>query len=370
MPPIELSLMTTARSASGDGSIRNALIDEAAHAGVEIDVVHERKAWDYRVVKRMGALIQERQPHIVETHQVKSHFILAQAMLWGGLEREFRWVAYHHGYTNASVKLRLYEELDRWTLRRADQVVTVCRPFAHQLLRRGVRSDRLSIISNAIEPKERPIADELRTLRENLGLKPSDRVLLTVGRLSPEKGHRVLIEAFSMLQRTTEEPVHLVIVGDGPERPALEAMTRGMRDRVHFAGHQQNVWPFYFIADVFVLPSLTEGSPLVLLEALLARLIVVATSVGGIPDTIAHEESGLLVEAGNSRELCRAIERAMSDRTLQNALRHGAARVAAAASPTEYRKALFAIYIKVLNRRSNVRLLSESSDDAGDGRAT
>jgi glycosyltransferase involved in cell wall biosynthesis len=356
MPSVELSLMTTARLAEGETTLHNALIDAAAQSAIEIDVVHERRAWDYRVVRRIAALIRQRRPHVIETHQVKSHFILAQAMLWGGLQRQFGWIAYHHGYTKANLKLTLYEELDRWTLRRADHVVTVCAPFARQLVRRGVRRDRLTVISNAIEPAERPKADELIMLRSRLGLQPQDRVLLSVGRLSPEKGHRNLLAAFAMLQTRTQEPVHLVIVGDGAERQQLESLAGANSDRVHFVGHQQNVWPFYFIAEVFVLPSLTEGSPLVLFEALAAHTIVVATSVGGVPEIIEHEANGLLVEPADSAALSRTIQRVLADRTLQDRLRLGAARAAATASPSEYRKAVLRVYANVLQSSSNHKL--------------
>ncbi len=350
--PVCLSLITTARLERGQTHRGNALISAAQVAGIDIDVVRERHAWDLSVVRQIARAVAARRPHIVETHQVKSHFLLAQAMLWGGLRREFAWIAYHHGYTKATIKLTLYEELDRWTLRRADHVVTVCRPFAMQLRKRGVKVERLSVISNAIQPRETPQASELQALRRRLGLNPTDRLLLSVGRLSAEKGHRYLIEAFAGLQTADNPSIHLVLVGDGPERAKLEQRARQICERIHFVGHQDDVWPYYFIADVFVLPSLVEGSPLVLFEAMAANSAIVATSVGGVPDTIDDQQSGLLVGAGNSAELSRAIEKILGDPRLRQRLHAGAAVASRKYTPREYQSHLMAIYENTMTRRA------------------
>ena len=96
-----------------------------------------------------------------------------------------------------------------------------------------------------------------------------------------------------------------MVVGDGPERAKLEQRARQISERIHFVGHQDDVWAYYFIADVFVLPSLVEGSPLVLFEAMAAKSAIVATAVGGVPDSIVDQQSGLLVGPGKLR---RAIE--------------------------------------------------------------
>lgn len=346
------SLMTTARLAPGQPEPANKLIDASRAAGLEMDVVVERRAWDAEVVRRMVEHLRRRKPHIVETHQVKCHFLLTQALLWGGLPRDFAWIAYHHGYTQADLKLRLYEELDRLTLRHADHVVTMCQPFAAQLRRRGVEHDRLSVISNAIEPKAPAQPEEIQRLRTQLGLRPDDRILVAVGRLSPEKAHRVLIEAFASLPPVIGSALHLVLVGDGPERAALEQQAAPLRERVHFAGHQQDVWPYYFLADLFVLPSLTEGSPLVLFEALAAGTPVVATSVGGVPETIETGKSGLLVPPGDAAALAKAMQQVLGDEALRQQLRRGALQASERFSPQQYRANLLKTYKNVLSQRS------------------
>src|SRR5579862_603463 len=350
--PVFLTLLTTARFQRGQTHVGNALTSAAHTAGIDIDVVRERHAWDPSVVGLIARAIAARRPHIVETHQVKSHFLLAQAMLWGGLQRSFAWIAYHHGYTRATLKLTLYEELDRWSLRRADHVVTVCEPFAMQLRKRGVQDGRLSVISNAIQPREPPHASDLEGLRRRLGLNPTDRLLLSVGRLSAEKGHRYLLEAFAELETADNSSIHLLVVGDGPERVKLEQRASQINERIHFVGHQDDVWPYYFIADVFVLPSLAEGSPSVLFEAMAAASAIVATAVGGVPNTIDNQQSGLLVEAGKSADLSRAIEKILGDPHLRERLHAGAALASKRYTPHEYHSRLMAIYESTLARRA------------------
>ena len=346
--PVEVSLITTRRWKSGRPPRRDALIEAAELNKIRIDVITESRPWDYRVVRRLTDLLTTLKPDIVETHQVKCHFILTQALLWGGLRREFRWIAYHHGYTRANMKVVLYEALDRWSLRYADHVVTFCRPFAHQLMRRGVDRCRLSVISNAIEPPKPPNGHEISSLRKRLGLSPADLVILTVGRLSPEKGHQFLIEAFAALQTELVPPVHLFLVGDGPQRDPLEKSALATGNHVHFLGHQPNAWPYYFIADVFALPSLSEGSPLVLFEAMAAHSAIVASAVGGIPEILTTGSSGMLVQPGNADALAEAIRSVLSDQALRERLRLGAARSSAEHSPAHYRKRMLQIYAKAL----------------------
>src|SRR5205807_28104 len=142
------------------------------------------------------------------------------------------------------------------------------------------------------------------------------------------KAHRDLIVAFAELSlKHRDLNCKLVIVGDGPERASLESAARasGLDDKIIFTGQVAEVSPFYAIADVFVLPSHSEGSPNVLLEAMTARVPVVATAVGGVPEIVKDNESALLVPAGNPVKLAAAIERVLSDDKLAARLADNAA---------------------------------------------
>jgi len=125
----EISILTFNRSQQS-----NPFLDAARSAGLEADVIDERFRFDPGVMGQLTALLQRRSPDIVQTHGVKAHFLVRA----GGLARRYPWIAFHHGYTAEDLKMRLYNQLDRWSLPGADRVVTVCTPFAEALARRGV----------------------------------------------------------------------------------------------------------------------------------------------------------------------------------------------------------------------------------------
>src|SRR5581483_6861426 len=125
-----------------------------------------------------------------------------------------------------------------------------------------------------------------------------ERLILAIGRLSSEKGHADLVEAFARLRRHRPDlPVRLAIVGGGPESQRLDALARelGIRSRVKLLGGVYPAHPLYGAADLAVLPSHSEGSPNALLEAAAHRVPIIATLVGGVPDTWRHGYDALLV---------------------------------------------------------------------------
>jgi colanic acid/amylovoran biosynthesis glycosyltransferase len=146
-----------------------------------------------------------------------------------------------------------------------------------------------------------------------------DLRLLTVGRLEREKGHAILLEAVSLLQQR-HVPVVLEVVGDGSRLDSLrrQAESLGISDRVTFAGPvgQDRIQDRYRAADAFCLPSLGEGIPVVLMEALASGLPVIASNTMGIPELIEDGATGLLVSPGRHEDLAAAIERLARDRSL------------------------------------------------------
>jgi len=139
-------------------------------------------------------------------------------------------------------------------------------------------------------------------------------VVGAVGRLSPEKGYHVLLEAM----RDVPDG-RLVLVGDGPQRAELEALARdlGLEKRVTFAGWVDPPWAARWAFDVLVLPSFSEGFGLVVVEAMLANVPVVATAVGAIPEIVAEGETGLLVAPGDPAALAQGIKHVLGDATLR-----------------------------------------------------
>jgi glycosyltransferase involved in cell wall biosynthesis len=295
-----------------ENSFTQAVLETAGrHPAIALETIPERGPFDPQALGALRALVARVRPDVIQTHAVKSHFLTRLA----GLPRQTPWVAFHHGYTWPSLKARAYNQLDRWSLRSANKVLTVSAPFRDQLTALGVPRRRIEMIHNAI-PAEwgsgscRPEA--AAALRERMGIAPDRKVVLIVGRLSREKDHLTLLEAVDRL-RSTLSP-HLVIVGEGPERHSIEERVHrlGLDAYVTLTGQQSSAEPWYGIADVAVLSSLSEGSPNALLEAMATRVPVVATAVGGVPEIVVNEESALLIAPGDPIGMSAAMARLLT----------------------------------------------------------
>jgi len=346
LPRVETRVVTFQRAggdAAADGA-PNAFVAGARAAGLEVDVIPERFRFDPRALEGLRRAVERHAPDVVQTHMVKSHFLLRLS----GLGRRFPWVAFHHGYTATDTKMRLYNQLDRWSLPGAARVLTVCGPFAEQLARTGVRRERITVRHNSVTRPARADDASLAALKARLGLKEGERVILAVGRLSFEKGHADLVAALGELKRLDPAlDFKLVVAGDGPERARAEeaAGALSLSDRVVFAGHTSDVRPFYALADVLALPSHSEGSPNVLLEAMAAGVPVAATRVGGVPEIAEDGESALLVPARDPSAMAAALRRLLTDTPLAARLSESAReRVLTEFSPEAYARALVEFY--------------------------
>jgi glycosyltransferase involved in cell wall biosynthesis len=180
----------------------------------------------------------------------------------------------------------------------------------------GVDPGRVISIPTGIDVNRfRPrAADEAR---ESLGIAPGGIVIGIVATLRSWKGHRHLLEAFAGL---SDQGTRLIVVGDGPQREALESLTRelGIDARVQFAGEQSNVVPWLQAMDLFCLPSYAnEGVPQALMQAMSCSLPVITTPVGSITEIVQDGDTGLLVRPEDPRALRAAIERVLADAPLR-----------------------------------------------------
>lgn len=351
-PVIETSLVTFDRR-RGEAETPNDFVEAARELGIEVDVIKERARFDPRVLPALREIIKRRAPHIVLTHQVKSHFLMKLSGLW----RQVAWAAFNHGYTTTDLKVRAYNYLDRWSLPTAHRVITVCEAFARELKRKGVAPEKIFVQHNSIRRAAETGAQEkteaAQALRRRLGVEEDEKLVLAIGRLSREKGHVDLLDAFGLLQRSYPQlKTRLLIVGDGPERGALEAAasSNGIGERVIFAGQLSDVSAYYAAADVMALPSHSEGSPYVLLEAMAEALPVVATSVGGVPEMVEDGVSALLVAAREPQAMADALYRILSDKALAQGLTAAAsALVATRYAPETHLNSLLNIYRQTIS---------------------
>jgi glycosyltransferase involved in cell wall biosynthesis len=340
--PVEVRIATFHRS--GDPEI---FMDAAARAGVVVHRIEERGRFDRSVVPALQEAARRFEPDLVQSHAVKSHLLMRMA----GLQP---WIAYHHGYTWPDLRARIYNQADRWSLRKASAVLTVSQPFADELNRMGVGREKIHVVHNAID-RGWGQGSASRELRYSLGIGEEKKVILIVGRLSKEKDHLTLLKA------VRELPVHLLIVGEGPERRRIEEHIRetGKEGSVTLTGQVPTAEPYYGVADIAVLSSLSEGSPNALLEAMAAGVPVVATSVGGIPEIVTHEESALLVRPGDPQAMTAAIGRLLHEEGLAGRLAQRAQELAAARhSPEERTRRICGIYRDLLEKNANTAHLS------------
>jgi len=316
-------------------------------AGLQVYVLRERSRFDLTLVPAMRKLVALCQPEIIESHAVKSHFLIRLT----GINRGRNWIAFHHGYTWTSLKIRIYNFLDRWSLPSASKVVTDCRPFASSLLAIGVRPERIMIQHSSVDAFSPASEEEVLELRRNLGIPMDARVILCVGRLSREKAQADLVEAAALIHGDAKQgKLRFVLVGEGPDRQKLEDMARyfRMEDWFVFTGHVSDLRPYYTMANLFVLPSHTEGSPNVLLEAMAAGLPIVATAVGGVPEIVTNEKEALLVEKRSPAALAQAISRLLDDTILQRKLAEAARLAISNYSSAAYCDSILSLYQRCL----------------------
>jgi glycosyltransferase involved in cell wall biosynthesis len=288
-------------------------------AGIPLETVAESGPFDPAALRSLRAIAARVRPDLIQTHAVKSHFLTRAA----GLSREWPWIAFHHGYTWPTLKARGYNQLDRWSLRSADKVLTVSEPFRQELTAFGIPARQIEIIHNAIPGDWGAAArgaEQAANLRSAMKIPDGRKIILIVGRLSREKDHVTLLEAVSRLPSSMTP--HVVIIGEGHEKPRVEERMRqlGLQENVTFTGHQPSAEPWYGIADIAVLSSLSEGSPNALLEAMATSVPVVATNVGGVPEIVRDEESALLVAPGDAAAMSDALLRILSDAGLADRL--------------------------------------------------
>jgi glycosyltransferase involved in cell wall biosynthesis len=298
-------------------------------------------------------IVKLRAPDIILTQHVKSHFVMRLSKLW----QEYPWIAFHHGYTNTLSRERIYNRMDRLSLPKADRVITVCEAFARELTSvAGVPRQRIHVQHNSIRAERTVGSEQAEDLRKRLGIAKDETLVLSVGRLSREKAHIDLLSAFNHLRvNNPETKSRLVLVGEGPEYSRLASAAASFRlsESVIFAGQVSNVQLYYAAADVVVLPSHSEGSPYVLLEAMAAQVPIVATAVGGVSEMVEDEESALLVPARDPRAMATAIGRILTDQELGRKLTANASRlVATRHSPETYVRSLVEIYREVISTSS------------------
>ncbi len=256
-----------------------------------IEILHSHLFYSSFFASPIGRLC--RVPVILETPHVREHWRAG-------------WKANH--------------AIDRLAGRFVDYYIAVSQANGRYLVEeKKLPARKVKVIQNGcpldrFDPQRRAPAG----MREGLNLGAEDPVLLVLGRLEPQKGHRVLLQAMPEIRRQVPG-TKLMCVGDGALREELLAQTAtlGLQEAVRFVGFQSNVPDWLALADLVVLPSFYEGLPLVAIESLAAGRAMVATAVDGTPEVVVDGKTGLTVPPGNPERLAQAIVRLLLDRDVR-----------------------------------------------------
>jgi glycosyltransferase involved in cell wall biosynthesis len=261
--------------------------------------------------KEIAALIRKFRADLLLCHGYKADLVGRPAARLVGIPV----VAVSRGWTGESFKVRWYDRIDRLFLHRMDRVVCVSERQAEKVRAAGVPDLKVRVIRNAARPDAFRRPDPvMRRHMESLFPSSGSRIVLMAGRLSPDKGVHVLIDAIPAVLAQAPD-ARFILCGDGVQRPELERQVGSLRlnDVVVFAGFRNDLDSWMPNADLFVLPSFTEGLPNVLLEAHACGVPVVATAVGGTPELVVDGETGLLVPPGDSAALAAGMTQLLRD---------------------------------------------------------
>jgi glycosyltransferase involved in cell wall biosynthesis len=281
------------------GNAPSRFLEEARTVGIETAKIHDSFAGDFRVVGQIKKLMAQKKAAILVCHDYKANFFGRMALKNSSVKQ----IAHFRGYTTEDRKVRLYNFINAMLLRRMSIVLAVSEKSASLLREMGVLAKAIEVVPNAIEAEKLAPADFKRTINARKPIKA-----VAAGRLSYEKGCDVLLKAIARI-RDDAPAFGVDIYGRGPEEKKLKHMARALNVEkvVSFRGFIDNILPVLRESDFLILPSRSEGMPNILLEAWSQKLGVLSTVVGGVPEMIEHEVSGLLAPPNDPETLAEQL---------------------------------------------------------------
>lgn len=285
---------------------------EAGPYGVAADQILDRSKWPWGAVRQVEQRIRDGHFALLHTHGTKEDLVGFIAARRTGVPV----LATAHGFSHTFRRLRLYRLIDLLLLRAFAKVIAVSEAMRQDLVAAGLRPGQVCVVHDAIDGDDfrAQVATEPPALRQELAMEEGCPVVVVAARLSSEKGHAYFLAAARhVLDRYPR--ARFIILGEGPLRAGLEAMTAdlSLNGAVRFLGFRTNVADFMNLSDIVALPSIREPFGDVLLEAAAFGKPVVATNVEGIREIVRHGETGLLVPPADADALAGAMIRLLAD---------------------------------------------------------
>lgn len=299
--------------------------DELVKAGIEVfpfSIVGQlNPKRDWRSIRQLITIMKKVRPHIVHTHSSKAGLVGRIAAKMTGVPIVFMTAHNSIFYDNLSLKKKLlFAYTEKMLALGTDKIIAVSEALKDEILTwEKINPAKITVIKNGIDVEKFQISVDKIKICQELDLKPDLPIVGTVARFAPQKGLTYLIDAIAMINNTDAQ---FLIIGDGPLREDLEKQVQklGLTNKIFFAGLRRDIDHLLPVMDIFVLPSVTEGLPLTILEAMAAARPIVATAVGGIPEVIIDKKTGLLIPSKDADKLAQAIKQLLEDNTLARTL--------------------------------------------------
>jgi glycosyltransferase involved in cell wall biosynthesis len=290
---------------------------ELREEGFPVWVLERKPGLDWRLPARLAGLLRRERVDLVHAHQYTPFFY---ALVSRFLYRRPRVLFTEHGRHHPDYPRRKRLLANWLLLQRRDRVVGVGQAVRQALIsNEGMPADRVEVIYNGIDLTAFSSTGSCReAVRRELGLGTNDLVAVQVARLDYLKDHATAIRALAhVVQRRPD--AHLLLVGEGPEREAIQSWVRerGLEAHIHLLGLRSDIPRLLCAADLFLLTSISEGIPLTIIEAMAASLPVVATRVGGVPEMVEDGRTGLLAAPGDDAALAQGILNLADDSLLR-----------------------------------------------------
>ncbi len=329
------------------GNSQNSHIEvakKAKESKLEIRIFYCNGKFDMRTILGIRQYMKENKIGIIHSHNYKSNFY----GLLASLNMDIKRITTCHNWLGNNLKMRFYEGVDKLLLNRFDKIITVSKELKKEILKYSIPESKIVVINNGINMKNGKwnIKNFKNDKRREFGIKENEKVIGTVGRLTPEKGHIYLLRAFGKVI-TVFPNVRLMIIGDGSSKESLKLKVKSLKleDKIIFTGIRDDIPELLNLMDVFVMPSLKEGMPMALLEAMASKKPAIGTKVGAISKVIENDYTGLLIEPGNEKELSESIIKLLKDREKANFLaQNGYEEVKNEFSTTKMAERYMAIY--------------------------
>lgn len=325
-----LDLVTTHRKKNIDSTVAcivsdlnagNDLVDRLSESSIPVMVFHMARGLDILASLRIIKWAKDNNFTIIHCHGYKDRISMT---IIPTLFREIPLVTTLHGWTSGPSisKLKLYEYVDKISIRFFDKIIEVdpARRFSSKMPPDFRK--KIILIENGISTRYH--TDQNKSLHKLLDIPDTHNIILTIGRLSEEKGYQVLLDGFFRLFKKIKN-ISLVFIGEGPERSKLESIAgnSNIKNHIHFAGYIPNAYKYIVDSNLVVNTSYTECLPVTLLESMRAKKPVIFSNVGGASIILSGYKEYTLFEPGDGDSLAEKMYMLLTDTDLSNRISEG-----------------------------------------------